>query len=37
MTGGPSTLPDGSKIVYRSHRPTTPDEIEDYMSLLVDG
>ena len=35
--GGPFYSPDGSKIVYRSSRPTTPEEIEDYTSLLVDG
>ena len=35
--GGPFYSPDGSKIVYRAHRPTTPEEIEDYTSLLVDG
>ena len=35
--GGPFYSPDGSKIVYRSSRPTTREEIEDYTSLLVDG
>ena len=29
--------PDGSKIVYRAHRPTGASEVEDYMSLLALG
>ena len=35
--GGPFYSPDGSKVVYRASRPTTPEEIEDYTSLLVDA
>ncbi len=32
--GGPFFSPDGTKIVYRAHHPTSPEEVEDYTSLL---
>ncbi len=33
--GGPFFSPDGRQIVYRAHHPKTPEEIEDYTSLLA--
>jgi Tol biopolymer transport system component len=35
--GGPFFSPDGTKIVYRAHHPTDPDEIADYQRLLGQG
>ncbi len=35
--GGPFFSPDGSRIVYRAHHPTDPDEIADYQRLLGEG
>lgn len=35
--GGAFFSPDGSKIVFRSSRPKTPEEIEEYKSLLAQG
>jgi Tol biopolymer transport system component len=35
--GGPFYSPDGSKIVYRAHRPSTTEDIADYTALLADG
>jgi Tol biopolymer transport system component len=35
--GGPFFSPDGSKIVYRAYHPRTPEELEDYRSLLRSG
>jgi len=32
--GGPFFSPDGTKIVYRAYHPTSPEEVEDYTSLL---
>ena len=34
--GGPFFSWDGSKIVYRSYHPKTPEEIDRYKSLLAD-
>jgi Tol biopolymer transport system component len=35
--GGPFFSPDGTRIVYRAHHPTDPDEIADYQRLLAQG
>jgi Tol biopolymer transport system component len=35
--GGAFFSPDGSKIVYRAYHPQTPEELEDYRTLLKDG
>ena len=35
--GGAWFSPDGKKIVWRASRPSTPEEIEEYKSLLKDG
>ncbi len=35
--GGPFFSADGSKIVYRAHHPTDPEELQDYRALLADG
>ncbi len=35
--GGAFYSPDGTKIVWRAHYPETPEEREDYLSLLADG
>jgi TolB protein len=35
--GGAFFSPDGSKIVFRASRPGTPEEVEEYRSLLAEG
>jgi TolB protein len=35
--GGAFFSPDGKQLIFRSSRPTTPEEIEDYTSLLDQG
>jgi TolB protein len=35
--GGPFFSPDGSMIVYRAWHPVSPQEIEEYKTLLADG
>lgn len=35
--GGAFFSPDGSKIVYRAYHPQTPEELDDYHSLLESG
>ena len=35
--GGAWFSPDGKKIVWRASRPSTPEEIEEYKSLLAEG
>ncbi len=35
--GGPFFSPDGSKIVYRAYHPRSPEELEDYRTLLKSG
>ena len=35
--GGAFFSPDGSKIVFRSSRPKTPDEIREYKAFLDEG
>ena len=35
--GGAFFSPDGTKIVYRAHHPTDPDELAEYFALLEDG
>jgi len=35
--GGAFFSPDGTRIVYRTHRPASPKEAEDYTDLLAQG
>jgi Tol biopolymer transport system component len=35
--GGPFFSPDGTKIVYRAHRPDSPESLKDYQDLLAQG
>lgn len=35
--GGAWFSPDGTKIIWRASRPTTPEEIAEYKSLLAEG
>lgn len=35
--GGAFFSPDGTKLVFRASRPTTPEEVEKYTSLLAQG
>jgi Tol biopolymer transport system component len=35
--GGPFFSPDGAQIVYRAHRPQTPEELKDYQDLLKEN